>query len=260
MRDRQIGTTHSGTDRPISNVLLPVVLAFILLCVVVWWNEISDWPRSLMGSPGTPFNWQEALAETALILIAAIFVISRLLRDNHARDRAQQSLRSLSSRYQAILAAVPDIIMEVDRAKVYTWANQAGLEFFGEDVLGKDAAGYFEGEQDTYDLVQPLFEGSEDVIYVESWQHRRDGETRLLAWWCRALKDADGNPMGAALCTARDITERLRAQQALQEAHDELERSEEQSKAISKGIPVPTYTWRWVGEHQAPYEDLVLVG
>ena len=82
--------------------------------------------------------------------------------------------------------------MEVDCNKVYRWSNQAGVEFFGEDVIGKEAAFYFEGEQDTYATVQPLFNGSDEVFYVESWQRRRDGQKRLLAWWCRVLKDAQG--------------------------------------------------------------------
>jgi PAS domain S-box-containing protein len=134
------------------------------------------------------------------------------LPDQHAGSA--ESFQALIARYEAILAAVPGIIMEVDNNKVYTWANQAGYEFFGEDVLGKEAADYFEGEQETYSVVQPLFNGHEDVIYVESWQRRKDGEKRLLAWWCRTLKDADGNVIGA-LSTARDITERVQAEEEL---------------------------------------------
>ena len=42
----------------------------------------------------------------------------------------EEKLRALSSRQEAILAAVPEIIMEVDNNKVYTWANSAGIEFF----------------------------------------------------------------------------------------------------------------------------------
>ena len=130
------------------------------------------------------------------------------------RKLAEEQLRAMSARNEALLAAVPDIIMEVDVNRVYTWANQAGRKFFGDDVLGHEAAYYFEGEQDTYDKVQPLLEGSEDVIYVESWQRRKDGEKRLLAWWCRVLKNGDGRVTGA-LSTARDITERKRAQETL---------------------------------------------
>ncbi|MBN1610340.1 MAG: PAS domain S-box protein, partial [Polyangiaceae bacterium] len=122
------------------------------------------------------------------------------------RKRAQDALRGLSARYEAVLRAVPDIIAEVDTGKVYTWLNAAGIAFFGDDVVGREASYYFEGEQNTYGVVQPLFEGSADTFYLESWQRRRDGQRRLLAWWCRALEDETGRVAGA-LSTARDITE-----------------------------------------------------
>jgi PAS domain S-box-containing protein len=146
-----------------------------------------------------------------------------IIRDITERKNNAEKLRYLSSRQEAILAAVPDIIMEVDVNKVYTWANRAGFEFFGDDVLGQDAAFYFEGEQKTYESVQPLFNGGEDVIYVESWQRRVDGEKRLLAWWCRVLKDANGKVSGA-LSTARDITERKRVEDEIRKLNEELEK------------------------------------
>jgi PAS domain S-box-containing protein len=141
-------------------------------------------------------------------------VILSITRDITDRKQAEELLRALSSRQEVILLAVPEIIMEVDCNKVYTWANRAGVEFFGEDVIGKEAAYYFEGEQDTYGSVQPLFNGDEQVFYVESYQRRRDGQKRLLAWWCRVLKDAQGTMTGA-LSTARDITDRKRTEEAL---------------------------------------------
>ena len=129
---------------------------------------------------------------------------------------AAHDIRRLSLRNEVILAAIPDIIMEVDQNKIYTWANKAGLDFFGPDVIGKEAAFYFEGEQNTYQIVQPLFNGSEDVFYVESWQRRMDGEKRLLAWWCKVLKDNQSKVIGA-LSTARDITIQRQAEEALKE-------------------------------------------
>ncbi|MFA6411636.1 MAG: PAS domain S-box protein [Syntrophales bacterium] len=131
--------------------------------------------------------------------------------------QGEEEMRALSSRQEAILAAVPEIIMEVDNNKVYTWANSVGIEFFGEDVIGKEASFYFEGEQDTYYTVYPLFSGTEDTIYLESWQRRRDGQKRLLAWWCRVLNDKEGNVSGA-LSSAYDITERKQAEEALRES------------------------------------------
>ena len=141
-----------------------------------------------------------------------------LVAGGRARRRADESVRAWSSRYQAVLGAVPDIIAEVNADKVYTWMNQAGFEFFGDDALGKEAAHFFEGEQDTYGAVQPLFDGDENVVYVESWQRRKDGEKRLLAWWCRVLKDGDGRVPGA-LSTARDITSQRELEEQLRQAH-----------------------------------------
>ena len=184
----------------------------------------------------------DALFESDLFLqnqirehtVKLVEINRHLQREMGKRKETEEALRGLSSRYEAILAAVPDIIMEVDNNRVYTWANQAGFEFFGEDVLGKEAVFYFEGEQDTYDKVQPLFNGDENVIYVESYQRRKDGEKRLLAWWCRTLSDANGNTIGA-LSTARDITDRRRAEEALRE-------SEEKYRSLVANIAVVTRT------------------
>jgi len=41
-------------------------------------------------------------------------------------------------RLHAVLSLIPDIIMEVDGNKTYTWVNRARLEFSGDDVLGID--------------------------------------------------------------------------------------------------------------------------
>jgi len=180
--------------------------------------------------------WHEALTHGGRVLsfsavpVPADQYVNLYGRDVTERRHAEDELRLLSLRQEAILASVPDIIMEVDNRKVYTWANQAGLEFFGPDVLGKEAAYYFEGEQDTYDVVQSLFEGSEETIYVESWQRRRDGAKRLLAWWCRVLKDSRGHVTGT-LATARDITEHKRAE-------EDLRRSEERYRAVAEDMPV----------------------
>lgn len=145
-----------------------------------------------------------------------------ILHDDTHHTLLEANLQALSSRYEALLDAIPYILMEVDADKVYTWANPAGYEFFGDDVIGKPASKYFLREQNTYALVAPLFAGASDVIYLESWQRRRDGEERLLAWWCRAIKDVHGQVAGA-LSTARDITEERKSREALSETSERLQ-------------------------------------
>jgi two-component sensor histidine kinase len=60
------------------------------------------------------------------------------------------------------------------------------------------------------------------MVRVESWQRRKDGQKRLLAWWCRALHDSEGQVVGA-LSTARDITERKQAEEQVKKALAEKE-------------------------------------
>jgi PAS domain S-box-containing protein len=128
------------------------------------------------------------------------------VRDITKRKKLEEEWLYLMARQTAMLAAIPDIIMEVDSNKTYTWANKFGFEFFGGDVIGRQASEYFEGEQDTYESVQSIFNGALDSIYIESWQRRKDGQKRLLAWQCQQLKDNAGKVVGA-LSSARDITD-----------------------------------------------------
>jgi len=171
------------------------------------------------------------------------------LRDITEYKRSEEALRELSRRNEALLAAVPDIIAEVDANKKYTWMNPAGYEFFGDDALHHEAADYFEGEQKTYAAIEPLFKGDEDMFYVESWQRRRDGEKRLLAWWCRVLKDDAGNVIGA-LSTARDITERKRAEQVLQAERDRLESLMNGLAATGIGVDIVSVDYEVLAQNQ----------
>jgi PAS domain S-box-containing protein len=130
---------------------------------------------------------------------------------------------------QNLLTIVPEIVMEVDNNKIYTWANKAGLDFFGKDVIGKEARHYFVGEQKVYQKVSPLFKGDENIFYVESWQRRKDKEARLLAWWCRVLKDEKNNVRGA-LSIARDITKEKEIEEKLAESEQKYRRLFEAAK------------------------------
>jgi PAS domain S-box-containing protein len=145
--------------------------------------------------------------------------IEKLREANLHLSRELGRVQDVSRRQEVFSKIIPDIVMEVDKNKVYTWANSAGLAFFGADVLGKDAKDYFVGEQDTYKQVQPLFEGDGGAFYIESWQRRKDGKPRLLAWWCRNIQDEKGNITGV-LSSARDVTEQRKSRELLVESEE----------------------------------------
>ena len=164
--------------------------------------------------------------------------VAVIVRDLTMRKQMEEELWSLSSRNEAILSSIPNIIMEVDLNKIYTWTNQAGLEFFGDDVVGREASSYFDDEKDIYNIVDPLFNGETEKIYVETHQRRKDGEIRLLAWWCRSVKDKNDRVVGA-LSSAIDITTRKELELRILNLNQELEervkiRTEELEAAIKE--------------------------
>jgi len=162
----------------------------------------------------------EGSSETIALGQSFNTMVERLAQSHERLEEKVQErtkeLEDLAKRQEALLAAVPDILMEIDANRVYTWGNSAGLQFFGDDVIGREAAFYFEGEQDAYQKTQPLMDGRVDVLYVESWQRRRDGQIRLLAWWSKSYRNEQG-AMTGGLSTARDITERKQAEDLLQQ-------------------------------------------
>ena len=159
-----------------------------------------------------PFQAEEVLARVKTHLNLREMQVkleiqnAQLVTEISERKRTELELRELSVFNTALLDSVPDIIMEVDENNVYRWANNAGYDFFGQDVLGKEASYYFDGEQDVYGQLKALRECGGCLLYIESWQRRKDGAVRLLAWRSKLIKSNHRGDI-YTLSTARDITE-----------------------------------------------------
>ncbi len=104
------------------------------------------------------------------------------------------------------MAAVPCIIVKIDKNCTYTWANEAGRAFFGNDFIGKGGTDYSEEGTSLGTSLEPLFSGTTQLVCVDNWLRRKDGSRRLLAWQHRPLEDETGRLVGA-LSTAHDITD-----------------------------------------------------
>ena len=48
---------------------------FALIFVLLWVDEIFDFPHYLLGAPATPVNWKESLLESFSVLVLACVVI-----------------------------------------------------------------------------------------------------------------------------------------------------------------------------------------
>lgn len=131
------------------------------------------------------------------------FVESRV---THCSDERQ--LHSL----QTILTEVSDIVIEVDNDKIIRWANQAGRDFFGDEVIGAEITTIFTDKHELIDVVEPVFSGEEEVVYLENWHLRKDKQSRLLSCSVLAVNDQQDRRSSVYLI-ARDITGQARFKQ-----------------------------------------------
>jgi two-component system, NarL family, sensor histidine kinase UhpB len=170
-------------------------------------------------------------------------IIVGVITDQTQQKEAETQKLSILNRQTALLGAIPDIIMELNNEKVYTWANESGYLFFGQDVVGKNADFYSEGTPRELEIILPGSEGIEKTLYIESWQQKIDGKKRLLAWRCKSLKDSNGKIIGT-ISSARDITDLKQKEIELESAKKKLEQlniylqevREEERKIISREL------------------------
>jgi len=57
---------------------LTIIYSFLILCILIWVNELVDISHLLFGVQKTPINWQEAISETFVILLVGAFALSRI--------------------------------------------------------------------------------------------------------------------------------------------------------------------------------------
>ena len=140
-----------------------------------------------------------------------------VIRDITIRREAKIALKELSLKQAHLLEAIPDIILEADSNRIYTYANTEAYRFFGIDIIGKKIDHYFIKEEKVKTIKGFSFRTNKDITYTESYQRRQDGEIRLLAWWCKVQKNKKGEII-KSISTARDVTEQRKIQGNLKES------------------------------------------
>ena len=119
------------------------------------------------------------------------------------------------------------MIWSVDATTRYTFVNPAVKYIYGyepAEMLDRPFSDFVTPEQSQKDLAvfARLFEG-ESVFQHETTHIAKDGSIKHLMFNAIAICDETGNVIGAT-GTATDITDRKRAEAALQHANTELER------------------------------------
>lgn len=171
-----------------------------------------------------------------------------------AEENECQPLMILS-RADSILEDLPDIIMELDTDNIYRWANNAGKEFFGEDVVGMEVSHFCGEDEGECGDILTLLNSDDSTSRVESRQRRQDGEIRLLAWSCRPLRDDDGNTTGAYVM-ARDITDQALIEEQIRQTNRMFENTIESLLHPFYVLDVNTYKIIMANKATAIYGDI----
>jgi len=124
-------------------------------------------------------------------------------RETECRNNrtAIEALHHLSTRYEALLEQVPNLVVETNFAGTCILANQTAIQFFGSTIIGRK-------------LDLKTGSSSNHSEHFESWHIRQDGIKRTIAWVTRIFTDPDGKPAGI-LATGLDITDDRRAERML---------------------------------------------
>ena len=174
------------------------------------------------------------------------------------RKKAQEALRQSEQSLRALAENVPDQIVRFDRNLRLLYANPAALRRIGlpeEMLMGRTASEY--GAAPTaavrWDQVaREVLESGEPQRYEHA--SRWEGETRILDAQIVPERNTDGT-VQAVIGIARDITERKRAEEALQKANTELEqRVQERTFELSEAYET---LQREVDEHKKTAEHLI---
>ncbi len=138
-------------------------------------------------------------------------------RDISEHSAVQEALKESEGKLNAILQAIGDFIIMIDKDMHILWANDAVTSVFGFDIIGKDCYAALFARKDTcVDGDCPVKKTFEDRL-----SHSADIDVEVLgeakSFECSAnvaMRDVDGAPV-AVIEVCKDITEYKRAEQAL---------------------------------------------
>jgi PAS domain S-box-containing protein len=139
-------------------------------------------------------------------------------------------LRDSEAKYRQLVENANCIIVQLDREGNVTFLNEFAESFFGysqAEIIGKSAFWTLISETDLSEnylvamIRDFLIHPDRDFKNQENENIRRNGERVWIAWRSQALRDRKGRLRGL-LCIGTDISDRKKAEIALQDSASEL--------------------------------------
>ena len=168
--------------------------------------------------------------------------LERRIRELEKQTRKQKDLeqkeRFEKERAQKYLDIAGVAIVALNERGEVTLINKKGCEILGyreAEVLGKIWFDHFLPERIRKEVAlvfHKLLAGKTDPVeHYENPLLTKSGEERVIAWYNTLIRDETGRATGT-LSSGEDVTERLKAEEALRRAHEELSRFSKELEGI----------------------------
>jgi two-component system cell cycle sensor histidine kinase/response regulator CckA len=180
-----------------------------------------------------------ALATSTLMVTGIALIAPLFLSTRHSEETPQTS----EAKYRELVQNANSIILRLDTQGRITFLNEFAQSFFGytkDEILGQNIIGRIVPERETSgrdltSMIEDIVRYPEQYINNENENMRRNGERVWVAWTNKAILDGNGH-VTEILCIGNDITERVQAQEALQE-------SEERLRNLVENMPIVCFTF-----------------
>lgn len=156
--------------------------------------------------------------------------IRELDAEAETRRRIEEKERCEKEEARKYLDIAGVAIVAMNAQGEVTLINKKGCEILGyleEEVMGRSWFDHFLPERARDEVKRVFFDLlSGDIEPVEHFQNpvlTATGEERMIAWYNTLIRDESGKPVGT-ISSGEDVTERVKAEEALRRAHEELSR------------------------------------
>lgn len=202
--------THEKELKSTRHIWIPVIISFLILCLIVWLDEIIDIPYLFLKGEATPVNWSEAAVETILILIVGIFAVSVLISNISKRARAQD-LFFKTFYFNPVPAAITTIsdgtVIHANEAFFKVTGYQPD-SFIEKSILKHNIWAHPQQREEVVEII--LKKGSVRDLEIEVYD--ADGNLRTFLYSAETITYQDEPHI---LSMAIDITERKQAEDLL---------------------------------------------
>ncbi len=168
--------------------------------------------------------WEQGVA--VLSSSGEVEALEGFIADITKRKQAEDALRDSEERYRTLAESTTDIIYILDPRGRLLYTNRSAAQRFGRtpaDLVGKGQEDLFSPEiaKRHLERIRSVFETGEGAEMEALY--RFGNQDVWLNVRSIPLRDAQGQ-VRSVMGVCRDVTERKRAEEALQRAHDDLER------------------------------------